>query len=834
MLISLVLLSGDGTAASIPEGAPGRPFSMVEPSPLELLPCSFRATTAIRSSDRADTSVLVIVAGGLETPLAPEISQLASDLAAEGCNVTVSIMDGGTAGDLRSFLQSNPGYSGAILVGDLPRAWFESDGWGAHEEFPFDLYLMDLDGAWTDSDGDGLYDGHAGDKAPEIWVGRIDAHAMEFGSELSLLRDYFAANHAYRTGSLSVPARALAFNDDDWNSYGGSGLESIYSTVDVVNTDAQTTASNYRSRLAMGYEFIHLMAHSSPWGHTFKIPGGYGGTVMTPEISEINPQTVFVQLFACSNCRWTEPNCLGNWYLFGTDYGLLAIGSTKTGSLLEFEEFYEPIGAGSTPGEAFRQWFTTVGIYDIDWHYGCVLLGDPTIMPLSGRGLLTAALPGHGSAGGGDAYFQVSTSVHSDCHPSVASSGGSVWIAWLSGQNGRLDIAAREFSGDSWSSVYYVDPDEYWDVTPSLAVDGSGEPWLAWADFDESTYGYRIKIAGGFAFGTVSVAADGSGYDVDPCLAFADGRMWLAWQTWRRGGGDIMVKALDGSVPEAFVSADGTCDISPTAAADQSEALHMAWSEGSTDGSRILWTRGGAGGFSTPVEVSSGDFCRAPSLSRAGDALFLLWQEDDGPSRILVRTWTGTAWGPETELYASDTDPAFAPTAGLSTSGQPCAAWQVGNGIDAQIWQSTLTGSGWSVPGLLVDPAGPAWLPALTDGVIAWSGTGGGTNWDIFASLDGGVGIGQGGDIPQSVRLSLLGNPISSMLSIGVPVDLVGSPEVMVRVYDLSGRSVIETTGILRAGSSFDIPCGGLTPGVYAIRVSGPMQPWSSLFTILR
>jgi hypothetical protein len=806
---------------------------MVEPSPLELLPCSFSPGAAIRS-DRFDTSVMVIVAGGLEAPLAPEISQLASDLSAEGSNVTVYIMDGGTAADLRSFLQANPGYSGAILVGDLPRAWFESDGWGAHEEFPLDLYLMDLNGVWTDSDGDGLYDGHTGDRAPEIWIGRIDAHAMEFGSELSLLRNYFAANHAYRTGSLTVPARALAFNDDDWSSYGSSGLESIYSTVDVVNNEAQTTASSYRSRLAMGYEFIHLMAHSSPWGHTFKIPGGYDGTVLAPEISEINPQSVFVQLFACSNCRWTEPDCLGNWYLFGTDYGLLVMGSTKTGSMLEFEEFYNPIGEGASPGEAFRHWFTVVGIYDIDWHYGCVLLGDPTIIPLSGRDALSAALPGHGPAGGGDAYFQVSTSLHSDGYPTAASAGGSAWVAWLTGQNGRLDIAAREFSGDSWSSVYYVDPDEYWDVTPSLAVDGSGEPWLAWADFDEITYGYRIKLAGGSGFSTVSVAADGDGYDVDPGLTWADGRMWLTWQTWRRGGGDIMVKALDGSVPETFLSADGTCDISPTAAADPSEALHIAWSEGSTDGSRILWTLGGAGGFSAPVEVSSGDFCRAPSLSRAGDALFLLWQEDDGPSRILARAWNGTGWGTETELYSSTEDQAFSPTAGLSTSGQPFAAWQVGNGMDAELWQSTWTESGWSAPALLVDPAGPAWLPALADGVIAWSGTGGGTNWDIYSSLDGGVGIEEGVGGPLPVHLFLLGNPVSDMLSIGVPGGISGSREVTVRVYDLSGRSVIEARNILTAGAVLDIPCVGLASGVYLVHVEGQMQPWSSLFTVLR
>ena len=34
-----------------------------------------------------------------------------------------------------------------MFVGDLPAAWYECEIWG-HEEFPCDLYYMDLDGSW--------------------------------------------------------------------------------------------------------------------------------------------------------------------------------------------------------------------------------------------------------------------------------------------------------------------------------------------------------------------------------------------------------------------------------------------------------------------------------------------------------------------------------------------------------------------------------------------------------------------------------------------------------------------------------------------------------------
>ena len=72
--------------------------------------------------------------------------------------------------------------------------------------------------------------------------------------------------------------------------------------------------------------------------------------------------------------------------MFTDGYGLGEIGSTKTGSMLDFEYFYEPLGEGSTLGEAFRDWFTFItenGVTfdELCWHYGMALLGDPFLKP---------------------------------------------------------------------------------------------------------------------------------------------------------------------------------------------------------------------------------------------------------------------------------------------------------------------------------------------------------------------------------------------------------------------------------------------------------------------
>jgi hypothetical protein len=68
--------------------------------------------------------------------------------------------------------------------------------------------------------------------------------------------------------------------------------------------------------------------------------------------------------------------------------GLAAVGSTKTGSMLYFENFYGPMVKGKSIGESYRDWWCALGTeHDLNerrWFYGLVLLGDPTINWWSG------------------------------------------------------------------------------------------------------------------------------------------------------------------------------------------------------------------------------------------------------------------------------------------------------------------------------------------------------------------------------------------------------------------------------------------------------------------
>lgn len=808
----------------IPTGPQTAPMSRVERSPLEDLPPSFTEVSVLQGS-RGD-KVLVVVADYLAGPLSAQLSQLLDDIASEGWTVELHVMGGGTAQDLRTLLQNTSDLDGALFIGFLPCAWFEETLWG-QEEFPCELYFMDLDGIWTDADQDSLFDGHSGDVAPEIWVGRIDAHTA-YGPEIPLLAQYLEKNHLYRTGAMGLNSRALTFIDDDWSGYGSCGLEAVYgaSGVTVVNSTSQTTAENYLYYLDQGYEFVHLMSHSCPWGHTFKVPGGMAGTVMAPEIAEVNPRTAFLQLFSCSNARWVEEGCLGNWYLYGTDYGLLVTGAAKTGSMLDFEEYYGPLGTGLTFGEAFREWWEYeaqggFSSYERAWFYGNALLGDPTLRPVGGGMACTGLYyPGQGM----DDFTQLSTSQHSDCFPALAAQPGGpdrVVAAWLSGENGRLDVAARLYDGTSgWGPVIYVDPDEYWDAGVSACYHDTS-PWIAWSDFEYSTYSYRIKTACGPDFSQVEVQVEQEGYQVDPVLASDGSSLWLAWLDWDGHGGAVMVRSLSGSFPATRVSDWNTWCREPGMALDASGTVHLVWEERSPEGSRIMWSSGGAGGFDQPQELSSGQLCSSPSISTrwSDGALCLTWLDGASTTSIRMRSWNGSAWESEENLHETGQRISHLTFGSISGSGGEGLIWQEGAGTNARIMALP---SGAGEPEQLVWFQGPAWAPAVTDGEICWAGNSG-DGWEIYFQRLDELGIG-GGDGLMAAHPGPASNPVRGNLVLALPQ---GSPAFHsdMTVYDMAGRALIRDRLSMDPGGSAIVDCSGLPSGVYVVDFHGGAPP---------
>jgi hypothetical protein len=102
------------------------------------------------------------------------------------------------------------------------------------------------------------------------------------------------------------------------------------------------------------------------------------------QIAGLNPEAGFYNLFACSNARFVERGYCGGCYVFQTTTGLGAVGSTKTGSMLRFEDFYFALSEARPLAEALSIWFywrmmDGVEPWEQAWFYGMCLVGDGTL-----------------------------------------------------------------------------------------------------------------------------------------------------------------------------------------------------------------------------------------------------------------------------------------------------------------------------------------------------------------------------------------------------------------------------------------------------------------------
>ena len=168
---------------------------------------------------RAPASIAILIDGLLYPDITASLTQYVADLTSEGYTVHVETVGGGTAAEIKDWIQDRyaAGCTGIIFVGDITAAWAEVSG----DVFPSDLFYMDLDGHWEDADQDGDYEIHtagAGDEGPELYVARMYAHTLNYDSEPGMVNGYLAKTHAYRAGTLTQPWRGLEYIDKDWYS----------------------------------------------------------------------------------------------------------------------------------------------------------------------------------------------------------------------------------------------------------------------------------------------------------------------------------------------------------------------------------------------------------------------------------------------------------------------------------------------------------------------------------------------------------------------------------------------------------------------------------------
>ncbi len=742
-----------------------------------------RSVAVERDSSRGDRVVLIVdesVSGGIAASLAT----FEADLESEGWTVEVWTVTDPSASALRTDLQSEYAQGelrGALLIGNIPAGWVEASG----GEYPVDLFLMDMNGTWTDSDMDGLYESWA-NQAPEIWVGRLTPTWLSFGSSVELLENYFAKNHAYRSGTLSLPDRALAYEEAFTGLTGY--IDMVYDDVTTKSDPAGTTADDFRAELLNGYEWVHLIAHSSPWGssfHTGAPPAG-AGTFNSYEAVPLDPHAFFYILNCCTNGRWTEIDNLANLYIWADTYGIAVVAQAKTDYTNDFYELYQTLGNGQCLGEAFRVWLSA----NLALEHAAVLLGDPTLRP-HGNGQASAVPQGsHPALLDGWRLRQITDGLHSEGDLSVCREpvSGELIATFGSSDPVRANIMATVSEGDTWMSPVQICEHEYWDWHPAIGADGSGNAFLAWHSMhdDIETYDIYVSTWNGSSWSAETRLTETPAFETGTAVAGRPGRCWVVWQQWDAGDTDISGRMWTGSAwtTTTDLAATDYFERSPSIASSSSGfgLAYQAWRSGAL---AICFRDAPDSGPFGPETVISlpGPDCREPSIAGdPGAQGYLAAWECDG--EILASRRDGGAWSAPVTLSSSGS--ASRPCTAVLAGARPAVCWIEQGG---QVWVSFYDGSAWTAPGPVAAPgavesvAASYKTPDLLE--ILFGARGGDLHWDIWVADGDPLGFAEDPSGQPQTELRLLANPSARPVAF-----LVSGGSASIDVFDLSGRRV--------------------------------------------
>ncbi len=321
----------------------------------------------------APANMLVVVNGDIYNSIKPSIDQYSTDLAEAGSGVFLEIWNDGSVSDLQTLIFTHPEKpDAALLVGNIPAAWYEQTSFDDYEKFPCDIFLMSSATVWYDNDKDGYYDSHSPIYI-DVYVSRINGSAEE-------LNFYFQKIKNFKDGITVQNNTAYIFKDDDWFDFKrGSkfGLDKVFSTIYLSETSSSTVKSKYKDNLASpAVDFVYQWIHANPLSLYIDNNSSYEKLPLSEIDSTINGS--FYNMFNCSAARFTQDN-LGMTYLTKTATGLAVTGSTKVGGNYHPYEFNKALSLGGSWGNAFQVWYNYYGHEDDEWYLGMTILGDPTL-----------------------------------------------------------------------------------------------------------------------------------------------------------------------------------------------------------------------------------------------------------------------------------------------------------------------------------------------------------------------------------------------------------------------------------------------------------------------
>ena len=216
--------------------------------------------------------------------------------------------------------------------------------------------------------------------------------------------------------------------------------------------------------------------------------------------------------------------------------------------------------------------------------------------------------------------------------PQVTVDGSSrVWVVWSQQVNGNWDIYARRFDpkGQEWGRLERLSSHPLPDINPRVWSDATGRAAIVWQGFRGRHSNIFLRTLEGDGWSEETRVTNREANDWDPSVALdAAGTAWVAFDSYRNGDYDVFLSEIRRGAaprPEIAVAATPRFETRATVAVDTRGRVWVAWEAGrpnwGKDSGYIVRSRFGEnrlGGFREPrIRCYSNGAWREPAASLA-------------------------------------------------------------------------------------------------------------------------------------------------------------------------------------------------------------------------
>lgn len=282
-------------------------------------------------------------------------------------------------------------------------------------------------------------------------------------------------------------------------------------------------------------------------------------------------------------------------------------------------------------------------------------------------------------------------------YTNVAVGGDDIYVSWQEDQGTNAHVFVKRWNGKSWASLGQVDAVK--GGYPSLAISGSGEPYVSYIE-NGSTL--TIKRHTGSAWQTrTSPSASGN----NSCIGFLDNTLHLAWtQPVAPDDTQIFQKYWNGT---SWVGG-GTLNINPDKYAGtpwmtfQNTSPCIIWCE---DWNIFVKKKATYNGMTLVYQLgntlNANNALQFPQIAACGNSLYATYSENVSSAyHVFVKLYSGGEWSPLGGAVNYHTSgQAQMPALDFDAAGRPLVAWVESLPVDHTLFVKFWSGSGWKYYG---------------------------------------------------------------------------------------------------------------------------------------